>query len=130
MPIIYTAQFIKDKEDLLKKFPPKHDKVFAHHSTIAFKPRSLDGIEMGRESKMKIIARAWDEKGDTLLVDNPKSQNENPHITISCAKDVPPTYSNELLKNAVANHTLQYMDPPEEIEVIEGYFDGIRDVKS
>jgi hypothetical protein len=125
--IMYTAEFIIDKQKLLEKFPPKHEKVFAHHSTIAFKPESLKGIEIGEKSSMKIIARAYDEKGDALLVENPKSENENPHITLSCAKGVSPVYSNELIKNAIISGAVEYFDNPEEIEVVEGYSDGKKD---
>jgi hypothetical protein len=47
--IKFTALFVKDIEDLLKRFPPKHKKIFGHHSTIEFQPNSLDGIEVGKE---------------------------------------------------------------------------------
>ena len=126
--IMYTAKFVRDPELLLRKFPPKHVRIFAHHSTIAFKPKNVDGIEIGRKSLMKIIGRAYDEKGDALLVENPISENEYPHITLSCADNVPPFYSNELLKKASENNTIEHFDAPEEIEVIEGYFDGKNEV--
>ncbi len=32
--ITYTALFVKNVQNLLKRFPPKHAKVFGHHSTI------------------------------------------------------------------------------------------------
>jgi predicted kinase len=44
--IIYTGLFVENNEELLKIFVPKHENVFGHHSTIAFKPNSLDGIEV------------------------------------------------------------------------------------
>jgi hypothetical protein len=125
--IMYTAEFVLNKEELLKKFPPKHKKVFGHHSTIAFKPQSLEGIEVGKKSLMKIIGRAFDEKGDALLVENEKSNNENPHITLSCADGISPVYSNELLKKAIEDGTVEYFENPQEIEVIEGYSDGNQD---
>ena len=128
MNILYTAEFVKDIKSLLEKFQPKHERVFGHHSTIAFKPASLDGIEIGKKSIMKILARAYDEKGDALLVENQKSNNENPHITLSCAEEVSPVYSNELLKKAIEAGTIEYFDKPEEIEVIEGYSDGKQDI--
>ncbi len=128
MTIIYTAQFVKDRKSLLEKFPPKHKNVYAHHSTIAFKPDNLDEIEIGKKSVIKILARAYDEKGDALLVDNPKSKNKYPHITLSCAQGVTPSYSNELLEKAIKNNTIHYFETPEEVETIEGYFDGENDV--
>lgn len=125
--IMYTAQFVKDIDGLLKKFTPKHPKVFGHHSTIAFKPNNLDGIEIGKSQIMKIIGRAYDEKGDALLVENPKTNNKYPHITLSCAEGVSPVYSNELFEKAFANNQIEYFNNPEEIEVIEGYSDGQKD---
>ncbi len=126
--IMYTAEFVKDVQNLLKKFPPKHKKVFGHHSTIAFKPDNLDGIEIGKETIMKIIGRAYDEKGDALLVENLKSKNEYSHITLSCSEGIPAVYSNELFKKAALANTIEYFSNPEEIEVIEGYSDGKKDI--
>ena len=126
--IVYTAEFVVDKENLIKKFVPKHEIVFGHHSTIAFKPGSLNGIEVGKKSLMKIIGRAFDEKGDALLVENLKSNNEYPHITLSCINGVSPVYSNELFKKAVENGTVEYFENPDEIEVVEGYSDGKQDI--
>ena len=126
--IVYTAEFVVDKNELLKKFPPKHERVFGHHSTIAFRPNSLDGIEVGKKSQMKIVGRIFDEKGDALLVENVKSTNENPHITLSCADGVSPVYSNELIKKAIESKSIEYFDNPEIIDVIEGYFDGKNDI--
>jgi len=122
--IMYTAEFVKNPGELLKRFPPKHKKVFGHHSTIAFKPANLNGIEMGKNFSIKIIARAYDEKGDAILVENPKSNNKYPHITLSCAEGVSPVYSNELLEKAIEAGSLEYLSEPEEVEVVEGYSDG------
>ena len=97
--IIYTALFVDDIPALLKKFPPKHSKIFGHHSTISVRPASLEGIEVGERSRIKIIGRVFDEKGDALLVENPKSGNKYPHITLSCAKEIAPTYSGQLIEN-------------------------------
>lgn len=130
LKIIYTAEFVQDKEDLLNKFPPKHLKVFAHHSTISFRPSGLEGIDIGRESSMKITARVFDEKGDALLVENSKSSFKYPHITLSCAAGVPPVYSNELIDKAILNKTVQFFEQPIEIKVTEGYFDGENDIIS
>ena len=120
---MYTARFVKNIPDLLSQFPPIHKHVFGHHSTIEFMPANLDGVEIGKESTMKILGRAHDEKGDALLVENAKSKNEFPHITLSCVEGVGPVYSNELLKKATATKTLEYFSTPYEIEVVEGYSD-------
>jgi hypothetical protein len=128
--IIYTAEFVKDISELLKKFPPKHVKVFGHHSTIAFRPNDLTGIEIGKESKFKIIGRVSDEMGDVLIVENTRSENKIPHITLSCAEGVVPKYSQDLLEKAIQAGTVEYFQVPVEVEVIEGYFDGEKDVIS
>ncbi len=72
---VYTALFVADIEKIKSQFPPKHAKVFAHHSTIEFQPFNLNDINIGEESKIKIIGRAYDEKGDALLVENTKTKN-------------------------------------------------------
>jgi hypothetical protein len=87
--IKFTALFVKDIQDLLKRFPPKHKKIFGHHSTIEFEPENLDGIETGKEYFIKIIGCAYDEFGDDLLVENIKSKNKYPHITLSRGENAP-----------------------------------------
>jgi hypothetical protein len=121
---LYTASFITDKESLLKKFPPIHENVYATHSTIAFMPETdLDGIEVGKIEKMKIIGRVSDKYGDALLVENPKSANAHPHITLSCADGVEPQYSNQMIEEAAEKGEITYFKQPyKEIEVVEGYF--------
>lgn len=121
--IKYTALFVQDISDLLKRFPPKHEKVFGHHSTIEFRPKNLDGIEIGKEFSIKIIGRAYDEIGDDLLVENLKSKNKYPHITISRTKDAPPLYSKQLFEQSIASGAFEYFKN-EEIKVIEGYSNG------
>jgi len=118
--IKFTALFVKDRDALLKRFPPKHGKIFADHSTIEFKPRSLEGIEIGKEYSIKIIGRAYDEFGDDLLVENPKSKNKYPHITLSRAENAPALYSNILFEKAISSHTIEYFTN-EAVTVIEGY---------
>lgn len=113
---------------MIAQFPPKHGKVFAHHSTIAFKPPTLDGVEVGKETPLNIIGRVSDEKGDALLVENLKSNNGHPHITLSCAEGVSPVYSNEMIEKAIAAGQVNYFESPVTIDVTEGYFDGKADV--
>ena len=128
--VVYTALFVQDIELLTSLFEPAHKNVYGHHSTIAFRPGSLAGIEVGKSQVLKIIGRAVDEKADALLVENPKSKNNFPHITLSLAKNVPPTYSNELIEKAAAANLIEYFNEPTEIDVTEGYFDGEKDVVS
>ncbi len=121
--ILYTALFVKDVDGLLKRFPPKHKKVFGNHSTIEYKPENLDGIEIRKEYKVKIIGRAWDEFGDDLLVENPKSKNRYPHITLSRGEGAPQLYSKILFEKAITSNSIEYFNG-EEVEVVEGYSDG------
>jgi len=53
--IRFTALFVKNTKELLKKFPPKHEKIFGDHSTIEFNPKNLKWIEVGKESSIKIL---------------------------------------------------------------------------
>lgn len=119
--IEFTVLVVDNPEKLLKMFPAKHSKVFAHHSTNWYKPTSLEGLEVGKKSLLKIIGQAYDEKGFAVLVENLKSKNKFPHITISCAESVPPVYSNELLENASKDGSLEMFKEPSFIEVTEGY---------
>jgi hypothetical protein len=121
--IKFTALFVKDTEDLLTRFPPKHKKIFGHHSTIEFEPSSLDTIEIGKEYNIKIIGRAHDEFGDDLLVENLKSKNKYPHITLSRREGAPPLYSKTLFEKAITSNNIEYFNN-EEVEVIECYSDG------
>ncbi len=121
--IRYTALFVKDIDALLDVFPPKHKKVFAHHSTIEYKPENLCGIEIGKEYKLKIIGHAHDEYGDDLLVDNVKSQNKYPHITLSRGENAPALYSKILFDKAIESNSIKYFDN-EYIDVVEGFSDG------
>lgn len=125
--IRFTALFVKDIADLLKRFPPKHAQIFGYHSTIEFQPENLDGIEIGKEQTIKILGRAWDEFGDDLLVENSKSKNKYPHITLSRGENPPPLYSKILFEKAIASNNIEYFDN-ETVEVIEGYSDGERDI--
>lgn len=120
----YAALFVSDTEMLKSIFPPKHSRVLAHHSTIELNPSTWSKIETGKSYKIKILGRAFDEKGDVLLVENPKSKNKFPHITLSCAEGVSSSYSNTLLQKAFIEKTITYLDNPVEIDIVEGYFDG------
>jgi hypothetical protein len=107
--IEYTALFIDNPEKLLQMFPAKHSKVFAHHSTNWYKPTSIDGLETGKKGLLKIIGQTHDDKAFALLVENVKSKNKYPHITISCAENIEPVYSNELLDNASKDGSIEML---------------------
>jgi hypothetical protein len=77
---------------------------------------------------MKIFGHVQDEKRDALILENPKSNNKYPHITLSVAEGVSPVYSNELIANAFSKELVEYFDEPIEIDVTEGYSDGANDI--
>ena len=123
--ILYTGFFVLTPKDLIKKFPPKHTRIFAHHITISFKPKDLEGIELGKRVQVKIIGRVTDDKGDALLVENElKSDFKHPHITLSCAEGVMPVYSNEMIEKAIESGSVEYFKEPATVETMEGYVNG------
>lgn len=122
--IEYTALFVDSPEKLLKMFLPKHKKIYGHHSTNWYRPTDLNDLEIGKKVVLKIVGRASDKRGDALLVENSKSKNKYPHITISCAENVPPVYSNELLEKASEDGSLELFKELFFIEVTEGYSDN------
>jgi len=121
--IEYTALFVDSPEKLLQMFPARHPKIFAHHSTNWYMPSSLEGLEIGKKSTLKIIGQAYDQKGFAVLVENTKSKNKFPHITISCSEGTAPVYSNELLEKAMNDGSLEMFKGSLFIEVTEGYVD-------
>lgn len=123
----YTAFFVKNPEELISLFLPKHEHVFGHHATLQFNPENFNGVIPGKEILIKITVRVFDEKGDALLIETSRSEKEFPHITLSVADGVRRSYSDEMIKKAVQNNAVQSFDPIE-ILVIEGYFDGEKDI--
>ena len=106
-PIHYSALYANSPSELLKQFPPIHKNIYGHHSTITFMPENIDGLEVGKKVVIKILGRATDDKGDVLLVENSKSKNKYPHITVSCSGGVRPEYSNELLEKSHKDGTIE-----------------------
>lgn len=88
-----------------------HPEIYAHHITIAFKPteeiwKKYEDM-IGQELEVEIIGIAEDENCQAALVFGCPSENENPHITISCQPGIKPVYSNDLLnKVAVEPHEM------------------------
>lgn len=127
MKIIYHALFV-DKVDVLKDmFPPIHSNIFYHHSTIEFSPKDSSNIEIGKKYKVAIIGRITTDQIDALLVENPKSKNRYPHITLSTAAGVKPFKSNEAFEQN--SLLIERFNTPSYIDVTEGYFDGQNDIK-
>lgn len=126
---IYSALFVVSKSKLIERFRPKYNNIFCHHSTIEFGDVDLTKITLGKKYKIKVLAIARDENADAVIVENLKSSNEYPHITLSCKDGINPVYSNKLIENCVENDTIEYLDEPFEIEIVEGYFDGADRIK-
>jgi hypothetical protein len=111
---IYYAIFLDEasEEKLLKWWVEKIqipflDRVYAEHLTIKFKPTDTDVAlytpMLESKTNIKIIGYAADDKGQAVLgLPEIESTNKYPHITISCANGVEPSYSKTLLEN----HTL------------------------
>jgi hypothetical protein len=135
--VAYTALLVDDPAKLKRVFKPVHPNVYYHHSTIEFQPENADNIEPGRKHKLKIIGRLKTDRVDVLLVENPQSTNEIPHITLSTAEGVAPVESNQALKEAVEQSGplhpdsaspkapgLKIYKSPKYVQVTEGYVDG------
>jgi hypothetical protein len=122
--VIYTAVFLTEEsaEDLkawaaalVGELLPK---TFCHHMTIAFRPKDgLGDLVVGQEVELKVVAVAHNDRGQAVEVVGFDSNNDVPHITISCAEGVSPVYSNELLAARVA------VEGPT-LRGVVGYFDG------
>lgn len=127
---VYSALFLAqdEVERLKKKFPPTHPNEFYHHSTIEFRPDDISNIEFGIYKPIKILGRLVNENVDVLVVDNPKSKNKYPHITLSTAEGIKPFQSNrELITN---ENQIEWFDKPINVYASEGIFDGKNDITS
>lgn len=89
-------------QELLRRVPPQHAVVYAHHATMAFKPdpATLAYYRQfaGQRVHIAVLAFAADDKAQAVLVSLPACENEYPHITISVAEGVEARYSNDLFK--------------------------------
>lgn len=100
--VLVSATLTEDSQKLiLERFPPVHPTVYGHHMTIAYDPplarfeRQYQPL-IGKVFRLRVVGVAQDAKGQAALVEG-QSENEFPHVTISCAEGVEAKYSNELL---------------------------------
>lgn len=122
-PVIYTALFVDNINQLKEKYPPVHPNEYYHHSTIAFRPKNgKAGLKVGKKHIIAITGRVTSDKVDVLLVHNEKSANQNPHITLSTAEGVKPFASNEEIAKAITESAVLPIE--DSISVTEGYFNG------
>lgn len=91
----------RSQRELLRRVPARHENVYVHHMTVAFKP-DADVFEReylprhGQPVALTVTGYALDSQAQAVAVDA-YSENPHPHITISVADGVLPVYSNELL---------------------------------
>lgn len=87
---------------LLKAQPPMHERVIAHHVTLAFNPteRDLQAFPEGREIKLTVYASGADEKAQAVRVmldENAlRPDGKHYHITVSVSKLGKPVDSNKI----------------------------------
>ena len=127
---VYSAKFLaNDEEERLRKlFPAVFPNTYYHHSTIEFKPKDISNLEFGSYTPTKIIGRITTDKVDALLIENPKSKNKYPHITLSTAEGVKPFESNAAFENN--SDKIEYFDKPITVYTVEGIFNGQKDITS
>lgn len=109
--VIYVAAVLpaEEKARLMERFPPVHGRQFGHHCTLAFRPSTDHPVlgQLGKELEVRVRGYAQDARGQAVLVSGVPSDNLAPHITISCAGDTQPVYSNQLLAEAREAGTLE-----------------------
>lgn len=80
-----------------------HPHQYCEHVTMAYRPEPDTYNKykdmMGQVIEFTIPAIFHDECGEAAVVEGVMSENEVPHITISCAEGVKPSYSNRMFKN-------------------------------
>lgn len=93
----------KSKKSLKEKIPPLYVKERYHHMTIAYMPKNEIFNKykkyIGKNIKLNINGYCFDNKIQAAMVKTKLSENNIPHITLSCKKNVDPVYSNTMLKN-------------------------------
>jgi len=108
--VIYTGLFLTEesKEALLEAYPAFHPRLHADHVTVVFRPdeamRALLAPQLDKEFPITVTGAAADEKGQVVGVKIPsflQHGDQRPHITISCAVNTAPVYSNQLLDKLV-----------------------------
>jgi len=95
--VIFTAQNVDNPEELMRKYPSILPNKYYHHSTNKFGKQPFDKRE-GQKLNLHIIGRLITDKVDALVVENPNSNNEIPHITLATNNGIKPFQSNEELK--------------------------------
>ena len=102
----YYVGVVLNKESvnyLKEKIPPLYTKERYHHMTVAYmtKEEIINNYEkyLGKNIELNINGYCYDNKIQTVTVKTKLSENDIPHITLSCKNNIDPIYSNEMLKN-------------------------------
>lgn len=108
--VIYTGLFLTEESRaaLLEAYPAFHPRVHANHVTVVFRPdegmkKLLDPL-IEKEFPVTVTGAAADEKGQVVGVKIPSflmHGDQRPHVTLSCAVNTAPVYSNQLLDKLV-----------------------------
>lgn len=105
--IIYWAGLLTDysKSFLLYKIPPLHENIYAEYITLAYKPNKEINSYFNNKLRNKYIIEVtnhlFDEKVQLIIVNGiNRVDKKTSHVTISCAKNIKPFYSNTLIKKS------------------------------
>ena len=82
----------------MAKYPSELPNKYYDHSTNKYEPGQPFDEREGTREPLKITGRLTTDKVDVLVVDNPNSSNEIPHITLATAEGVKPFESNAELQ--------------------------------
>lgn len=107
--VIYTGVFLSpmDRQRLIRRFGQEHSQAFAHHMTLWMVndggDPGLEDLPLGKTVDLKIVGYVADDKGQAVVVQPPtrlRPRNGRvPHVTISTAVGVPPSYSKTLTED-------------------------------
>lgn len=121
---MYTAYTLTDesRQMLLDKFPPKYDKVIAHHITVEF--GVPEDTEVPPEADVRVIGEGDSGDGLQALVVSVNGSTRRPdgktfHITWSLDPEkYKPVDSNELLADGIKKWKLKLPTPIDTIPQI------------
>jgi len=105
--VIYTAAVVENsaEKDFLKQFA-KDPNIYCHHMTVEF--GNLDEIPdyVGQRIEVELEDLVIDKDAvlvtvrvlDDVIAVTMINRNQQPHITVSCANGIKPSYSNDILR--------------------------------
>lgn len=118
---LYSAVFV-DVDTVTSKYEQVHENLYSHHSTIKYRPESIENLPVGQKMPIKVVGRLTTDRVDVLVVENPLSTNQFPHITLSTAKGVKPAESNK----AIAENQDKIVPLSDTLDGVVGFVDTNR----